>query len=402
MSSDKDNRLSKEDIKALLENPNDSETKIRVIKKLSRQYNSSDFSKSQLDLAEQIFRLLISYAETEVKKVLSENLMSNSMVPQDVVLSLAKDVEEVALPIIEFSDVLTDEDLIEIIKTTEKIACQIAIANRGKISEIVSGALVETNNEEVVDNLLQNENATISESSYEKLVINFPRSERIVSSMIKRGSLSKNIIDRMTLTVSSAIQKKLEQKYKTTFKEINSFFKQSGAVAASKFMGMQPVERKLIERIDDLNKENKLEEELHPTRGRLMQLLDGLEIMGKLTPLSSLAMGHEILFVILLARLTGVPFANAKKLMLETDEGLKALYERAQLPEKMYDSVQFVASLIRKINKKSEEEGTPRASDDLHTLMSSIVNESKGKHIKNLSQFVSLIQHHLKEREASA
>jgi len=392
----RDNRLTQEDIKALVENPN-VDNKIKIIQKLSGQYNTSDFTEAQVGLAEEIFRSLISHAEVEVKKVLSENLMTSKNVPKDVVVSLAKDVEEVALPVLEFSEILGDEDLIDIIKSTESEAGQIAIANRGDISEQVSAALVETESESVVDSLMQNENAQISEKSYEKVVTSFPKSEAIVESMITIGTLPANIIERMVYTVSTAIQKKLERKYENSFKEINNFFEESGEVAASKFIGMQVIDRELVDLVNNLEKDNKLIESLHPVHGRLSQLLDGLEQVGKITPLSALAMGHLVLFAITLSRLTSVPYSNVKKLLSDRQGGLKALYERAELPPKMFDAVQFVAGIIDRMDREHKEKRGPQASDDLYLLMKNVVNESKGSNIRNLSHFVSMIQHHIKE-----
>lgn len=395
-----DLRLTPEDVKALVENPKDTDAKIRIIQKLSGQYsNTKNLTEAQVKLAEQIFRLLISHAEVEVRKVLSENLMTSKNVPQDVVLSLARDVEEVALPVLEFSEILSDEDLIDIIKSSESTARQMAIASRGEVSEGVSGALVETSNEDVVDNLLQNDNAAISEDSFEKVVTAFPKSEKIVDSMITRGSLSSNIIERMTYTVSTAIQKKLEKKYQSTFKEINTFFQESGEVAASKFMGMQIIDKELADLVDRLDEKEQLENALHPVSGRLAQLLNGLEQVGKITPLSALARGHLVLFAISIARLTSVPYSNVKKLLGDKEGGLKALYERAQLPMKMFDAVQFVSNVITSINKEHKEKGTPRVSSDLYLLMKTIINESKGRQIRNLGHFVSIIQHHIKEEQ---
>ena len=58
---------------------------------------------------------MIKDAEVRVREALAQNLKENPDLPHDVALSLAQDVDQVALPILQFSDVLTDDDLIEII-----------------------------------------------------------------------------------------------------------------------------------------------------------------------------------------------------------------------------------------------------------------------------------------------
>ena len=387
-------KLSQDDIKALMEHP-DTDTKIDVIKKLSKQYTTEDFTDAQVKLAEQIFRLLLRQAEIEVRRALSENIMYSRMIPHDVVLSLAKDVEEVALPVLEFSEVLTDDDLIEIIKSTEKIASKIAIAKREHVSKNVSTALIDVKDEDVVDTLLQNEGAEIADKSFKTVVDTFPHSERIVESMITHGSIPSTIITQMTEKVSGVIQKKLEKKYKGSFNEISTFFQESSEVASLKFMGMRSIDNELMDLVDDLEREKKLEQALHPVHGMLTQLLDGMEQLGKLTPISALAMGHLTLFEISLSRLTGVPHHNVHKLAQDSEGGLTALYEKAQLPPKLFDAIKFVVEVIREMNKEAEETGMPKAREDLNVMIKNIINQSKGKKIKNLAHFISIVRHHI-------
>lgn len=390
--------LSQEDIRALLEHPN-AETKIGVLNKISRQYNSRQFTAAQVQLAEQIFRVLMRQAEVEVRKALSETLMNNANAPIDVVLALAKDVEDVALPILEFSEVLGDEHLVEIIRTTEKTAMHEAIANRSKVSEVVSRELVNTNNERVVDRLLQNDAAKISEPTYEKVITNYADKEMIVESLITRGSLSPVLISQMTKKVSKAIQKKIEKKYEQSFTDIGAFFQESSEVAAFKFIGMQAMDDDLMEIVDKLEERGQLEDYLHPVHGKLTQLIEGLEQLGHITPLSALAMGHITLFEISISRLTGLPYSNVHKLVGDRTGGLKALYDRAQLPMKLYDAVAFVVEVVNRMDQENKQSGSPRAKDDLHRMLQNIIRSSEGRQVRNLAHFVSVIRTHIEKSQ---
>lgn len=391
-------QLSQEDIRGLLEHPT-AETKIGVLNKISRHYNTNKFTEAQVQLAEQIFRLLLRQAEVEVRKALSDTLMNNRSAPVDVILSLAKDVEEVSLPILEFSEVLEDEHLVEIIRTTEQTAKHVAIAQRGKVSEAVSTELVNTNNEAVVDTLLQNDAAKISEPTYGKVINSYADKEKIVESLITRGSLSPTLISQMTQRVSKAIQKKIEKKYEQSFSDIGAFFQESSEVAAFKFIGQQAVDDDLMQLVDRLEERTELEESLHPVNGKLTQLLDGLEQLGHITPLSALAMGHLTLFEISISRLTGLPYTNVHKLVGDREGGLKALYDRAQLPMKLYDSVQFVVDVVRRMATEHEQQGTPYAKDDLHLMLRNIIKYSEGKQVRNLAHFVSVIRGHIEKSQ---
>jgi len=392
------NQLSPDDIKSLMENPN-TETKVLVIEKLARQYSTHNFTDSQIQLAEQIFRLLIKQAEVEVRKALSENVMSCKTIPHDVVFELAKDIEEVSLPVLEFSDVLTDSDLVEVIKSTNATTKHIAIANRDGISEDVSSALVETNNEDVIENLLDNESAQISKKSYDNILESFSNNEIIADSMISRGSLPQKTVESMMSKISRVIQKKLEGKYKHSFEDINDFFKESSEVATFKFMSKQSIDQQVMDLIDDLEKTGKLNEALHPVHGMLTHLLDGLDQLGQLAPLSALAQGNDTLFEITISRLTSVPFQNVETLCADKKGGLRALYEQAQLPPKFFDAVQLVLAVIKNMKKDAEAKGAPKASEDLSLMIKNIMNASKSVKIPNLAHFISTVNHHMEQSQ---
>ncbi len=54
-------------------------------------------------MAEQIFRIMVKDAEVRVREALAINLKENPNVPHDVAVTLAKDVDQVALPVLRFS-----------------------------------------------------------------------------------------------------------------------------------------------------------------------------------------------------------------------------------------------------------------------------------------------------------
>jgi uncharacterized protein (DUF2336 family) len=116
-----------------------------------------------------ILNKLVTEFETELRQQLAERLSDSKSAPRNLVLALANDEIVVARPILLKSGVLRDPELIEIIhhRTLEH---QLAIAMRTSVSEVVSDALVETGNTDVVKTLLQNPNARITEATMAYLV----------------------------------------------------------------------------------------------------------------------------------------------------------------------------------------------------------------------------------------
>src|SRR3546814_9519942 len=72
---------------------------------------SSDVCSSDL-----IFRRLVADAEVLVRQALAANLKTTADLPHDLAVALARDVDSVSLPVLKYSEVLTDDDLIEIVQ----------------------------------------------------------------------------------------------------------------------------------------------------------------------------------------------------------------------------------------------------------------------------------------------
>lgn len=102
-------------------------------------------------------------AEVRVRRLLAETIAHYDRLPHDMAERLARDVEAVAVPILQRSPVLGDEFLIALIaaRATSE-AKQIAIAQRLHVSAPVAEALVGTENAKVVVALLENAGAAIA------------------------------------------------------------------------------------------------------------------------------------------------------------------------------------------------------------------------------------------------
>ena len=123
-------------------------------------------------------------------------------------MQLAEDIDTVSLPVIQLSSVLSDNDLLAIIAggNTNK---QIAVANRKNVSPKVSDRLVDTNDEYVVGALLANDTVQISNTSYSKVVEQFPNNENIHTLMTDRPTLPLGVVERLVASFRSNCAKKL-------------------------------------------------------------------------------------------------------------------------------------------------------------------------------------------------
>ncbi|MDA1088716.1 MAG: DUF2336 domain-containing protein [Proteobacteria bacterium] len=303
------NELTKDDVSRLLADPS-SDTRVATATKIAEGFSAGTLSDGERRMAEDIFRVMVKDAEVRVREALALNLKDNSSIPHDVAVSLAKDVEQVALPVLQFSDVLTDADLIEIIasQSSEK---QVAIAKRTVVSESVSENLVDSGNEQAVVSLIANEGARISESALLKAVDNFGKNEDVQDAMVHRPKLPVRVSERLVTVVSEKFAADLIGRPDLPDNMVTDLI-------------LQTRERAVISLSSDSDE------------GDVETLVKQLHENGRLTPsiiLRGLCMGDLTFFEAGMAELAGVSLMNARSLIHDSGKlGLRTLCRQAKIP----------------------------------------------------------------------
>ena len=156
---------------------------------------------------------LMQGIEQEVRRELSQRLAKLDEAPEELVAMLGKDDIEVARPILESSKVLKDPTLIEIVRqrTDEH---RMAIAIRSGLSADVANALVVHGDEDVIEALIRNKDAEISQSAMEYLVAESERVDRFQEPLIARSDLPPEFAHRMFWWVSAALRRHILLHYK--------------------------------------------------------------------------------------------------------------------------------------------------------------------------------------------
>ena len=257
---------------------------------------------------------MVKGVDVRVRKALADSLASNPDVPHDVALALAGDVAEVALPIIENSIVLTDEDLVEIIQT-KGVDEQMAVANRSHVGEMVADALVETEVEDVVAVLVANDGAVLSENTMGKVLDDFGDSEKVNAPQASSRTVPSGVADSRVSLVAGRVKDHM-----VSHDEV------SPEMAADLLLDCR--ERATISLLE-------------PGAGSpdVMALVEQLHKNGRLTSsiiMRALCVGDTTFFEAALAMRANVPVANAYKLVYDKgDLGLEQLFEKADIPPSM-------------------------------------------------------------------
>lgn len=317
-------KLTGEDVTKLLTDSS-AETRAAAAAKIASEFGDNVLTDSERKLAEDILRLMAKDAEVRVREALAHNLKENPRLPHDMAKSLAHDVDSVALPVLQFSEVLNDTDLIEIVRGHGAVK-QVAIANRPKVSETLSDALVETRDEEVVTNLVANVGAEISEASLQRVVDDFGDREKIQGAMVRRPKLPITVSERLVTMVSEGMKEELARRHELPANITTDLILQSRERATLSLSTESDA--------DDLER-----------------LIQQLHENDRLTPsimVRALCMGDLDFFEVAMAQLTGVPLVNIRQLIHDTGRlGLRGVWQRAGLPETHFMAVRAAIDVAR-------------------------------------------------------
>jgi uncharacterized protein (DUF2336 family) len=167
--------------------------------------HSAEMTEREHALMNEILRKLVREFEMSVRKELAERLAAKENAPHELIVTLANDEIEVARPILLESTVLRTPELIEIIQNRTR-EHQMAIAMRRSVDEVVSDALVETGDADVITTLLQNQNAQITEAALIYLVDEARRVDSYQEPLVRRNELPEKLARKMFLWVSAALR----------------------------------------------------------------------------------------------------------------------------------------------------------------------------------------------------
>jgi len=282
-------------------------------------------SDSERSAALEVFRWLACHTEVDVRQSFAEHIKSSPLLPDSIALTLAQDIESVATPILRTSLALSDRDLLAIIETgsTEK---QCAIAARDTVSAVVSGALVDTGKQSVVEVLLANEGAEISESSYRKLLNAFAEEPDVHKLLVERSTLPFAVQEQLVALVCEDLRERLVDKH-------------SFPAALADQLARHGRERALAQSLSTLVTAQEIE-------AAAMRL----HLNGSLTAtllLRMLCAGHLEFFGTGLATLARISAPKAQKVLRDTGTPtLQSLYRKAGLPDHLQKAFQVVLEIM--------------------------------------------------------
>jgi hypothetical protein len=151
-------------------------------------YVSDRCDDEQVSQYDEVLCQLAELVEVEARTHVAKLLAPLERAPGNVVNKLANDLIEVAAPLLEFSNVLNDDDLIEIVERQSE-AHRVAIAGRARVAERVGEAIAEHGGSPSLVRLVNNLAAELGTATLQRLVERASTDSELASNLRNRSDV---------------------------------------------------------------------------------------------------------------------------------------------------------------------------------------------------------------------
>lgn len=312
----------------------DDEERAAAAHKLCRTMDRAELNSRDRAAAEKILRVLAGDVAEMVRRALAVTLRSSDLLPRDVARRLARDVDSVAMPVIGHSPVFTDEDLIEIVRSGSG-ARQVAVASRPRVSRDVADVIAADAGELAVRALAANDNADLSESAMHRAVDRFGHSAEVISAIAYRAVLPMAITGKLIDLASDHVRDHLVNRHAL-------------APEVAIQLAQHTRERATADLIDQAVASSDI--------AAFVASLNARKALTASLLLRALARGRMAFLEHGLAELAGTPHERAWLMVHDAGPlGLRALYDRAGLPPRLFQAFRAGVDTWRTIQGEGVE-----------------------------------------------
>lgn len=326
-------QLTEQDIHRLMKGES-PEQRASVAHRLCRRIALDVLSDAEKDYAREIIRILADDAADLVRRTLSITLRSSPVLPREVALKLARDIEAVAIPILQESPVFSDDDLIELVLSVTA-AKQAAIAGRDGVSITLTEIISEHGAVEAVQALAANQTAEWSNKAFDDTLRRFGHDEIVQAGLIRREFIPVHIAEKMVSLVSGELFDVLVNRHELP-----------AQLAIELASGAR--ERATIDLVEQAGRTNDLP-----------RFVSQLNLNGRLTHsliMRALCCGQMPFVEHALAELSGVAHQRVWLMIHDAGPlGLQAVFDHAGLPRKMLPAFKAAVNVYH----ETEHDGGP-------------------------------------------
>jgi uncharacterized protein (DUF2336 family) len=322
--------LTDSDIRTLIKGPTEND-RAEAAHKICRCIEEAEITPEERAHAESIMAIMALDAAVLVRRSLAVALKNSPKLPREIATQLARDVDSIALPVIMNSPVFTDADLVEIVRACPP-SKQVAVASRERLSTTVTGAISTYGVAEAVERALANDNAAFDANGLETALDRFSGVSAVTAAMVHRNQLPIAVTEKLVTMVAGEL-----------FDHLVNNHELPPQIAIDLAMGAR--ERATIDIVEQAARQKDV--------GRFVQQLN---LNGRLTPsllMRGLCLGHMDFVEHAMAELAGI--AHQRMWLMIHDSGpmgLKAAFERAGLPPRLFSSFRAAIDVYHNIERE--------------------------------------------------
>lgn len=206
-----------------------------------------DLQPAEGELVTDVLLEIMRQAEKDLRASLAVRLAAMEGVPLRMVLHLANDEIEIAEPILRYSPVLTEMDLVYIIKSHQAGHWR-AIAQRSRIGVQAINALADTGDLQTAQTLAGNTEITLTDYAMGLFVPLAGESEELARPLLARPELPKSIAAKLYEAVGEQLKQEIKARFQdeaahsmaaaidTAIEQIDEIVEEANNIAAENYL----------------------------------------------------------------------------------------------------------------------------------------------------------------------
>ena len=277
-------------------------------------------------------KLLLAMAKDAaqlVRAALSVTLCNSPCLPKDIAQHLAEDVETIAVPVIRFSPVLSDEDIVKVLRSRAAAKLR-AAAQRSKVSISVARTIIRFGDGQAVAKLAANDGAEFDADTAREIIRLWHEDDLITEAMISRRDMPIDVLETLVAHTSSETALAMEKR---------GLPKHLAADVANRAR-----ERATL-----------VLSEAARTPTDMERLIESLQREGRLTGsviLRAICQGHIAFAELAFSRLTELSLAKVRMMLHDTGPfGVRTLAARAYIPAPLHPVLSLAMRIYRDLSQ---------------------------------------------------
>lgn len=310
---------------------------------------------------------LVEDTATSVRAAIAEVVKDMPDAPRELILRLAHDVEiPVSGPVLEFSPLLTTDDLLGLIEQPPNPEALSAIARRPHLNETASDAIAATASSPAIVSLLRNPSAQIREATLDSLIAQAADHVEWHEPLVRRPKLSPRAARALSAIVADHLVRALAAR-----PDLDQ--------ATIEFLRRQTVTR-LAWRAPDVA----VHRSDHPQPAEAMAKVAEMTTRGMLddtTLLAAASRGEARLVAAILARAASLPLAVVDRAAtLRSAKGLVSLCWKGGFSPKVLEAVQGLLGRLPPSGMLlGDGEAWPLSEEEMRWQLAFLMRESRAR-----------------------